>query len=114
MKYLKKFENFSDQDLGRFSMEDEMDNKRMKFEEEEGDESTCPDCNCKECECNPNYDEFSDDEEEGDEEKNWNDDSQLVEKKKINAGFQAYLDKQKAKKAGKKKKKVVKNLNLIS
>ena len=93
MKHLKKFENF---DLGRFN-EDEEDEKQDFIEDVE--------------DVDDNYEEVEDEEEfedEEDEEENqrrrvWGD--EVVEKKKINAGFQAYLDKQKGKKVDKKDEK---------
>ena len=95
MKYLKTFENF---DLGpRFTDDsvetDEQDwltrAKQIENEEESEEES---EEDCEEC----------DDEETDLESKPrvWGD--EVVEKKKVNAGFQAYLDKQKAKKGDKK------------
>ena len=95
MKYLKTFENF---DLGpRFTDDsvetDEQDwltrAKQIENEEESEEES---EEDCEEC----------DDEETDLESKPrvWGD--EVVEKKKVNAGFQAYLDKQKAKKVDKK------------
>ena len=114
MKYLKKFENFTEQDLGdRFSdevtpmnhyeEEEEKDNfdYRKDFfgnEEEKEEEQTCASCNCTDCECgNEMEDEYDEDEA-----RVWGD--ELVEKKKINKGFQAYLDKQKSKKEDKNEK----------
>lgn len=100
MKYLKTFENF---DLGpRFTDDsvetDEQDwltrAKQIENEEESEEESEedYEDEDCEEC----------DDEETDLESKPrvWGD--EVVEKKKMNAGFQAYLDKQKAKKGDKK------------
>ena len=106
MKYLKKFENFSGpgQDLGRFSDEEENISKLNLGEDDED----CAPCNDDE-EVNeiPGGEWVEDDstEEEKDEEeenriRRWGD--EVVEKKKVNAGFQAYLDKQKAKKGDKK------------
>ena len=96
MRYLKTFENF---DLGpRFTDDsvetDEQDwltrAKQIENEEESEEE---PEEDCEEC-----------DDEEMDSLKSkprvWGD--EVVEKKKVNAGFQAYLDKQKAKKGDKK------------
>jgi len=105
MKYLKKFENFGQDnhpDLGRFSEEEKNmtqpdENDQNFYEEEEEIFNSEED----------NDDEEEEDsyEEEREDEKGriWGD--ELVEKKKINAGFQAYLDKQKAKKEDKKEDK---------
>jgi hypothetical protein len=104
MKYLKTFENF---DLGpRFTDDsvetDEQDwltrAKQIENEEESEEESEedYDDEDCGEC----------DDEETDSLESRprvWGD--EVVEKKKMNAGFQAYLDKQKAKKGGKDEEK---------
>jgi len=98
MKYLKLFEDFKENDYGRFSEEgdkkffkpqepEEVENMNQEEECECGEEE-CPICNPKE-------------EEEEENEHNWGDREEIVEKK-MNAGFKAYLDKQKAKKAGKK------------
>lgn len=119
MKYLKKFENFTGQDLGdRFSDEvtpmnhdqDEKDNfdyRKDFFGNEEEEEQTCASCNCTECECgNEMEDEYDEDEAMPIKRKVWGD--EFVEKKKINKGFQAYLDKQKAKKEDKKEDKTEK------
>ena len=104
MKYLKKFENFGQDnhpDLGRFSEEEknmtQPDENDQNFYEEEEEIF-----NSEEDEDDEEEDSY---EEERDEEKGriWGD--ELVEKKKINAGFQAYLDKQKAKKEDKKEDK---------
>ena len=104
MKYLKKFENFGQDnhpDLGRFSEEEknmtQPDENDQNFYEEEEEIF-----NSEEEEDGKEEDSY---EEERDEEKGriWGD--ELVEKKKINAGFQAYLDKQKAKKEDKKEDK---------
>jgi len=102
MKYLKKFENF---DLGRFS--DEEENKNFMTQPDEN-EQAFDDEDMKEDEYSHENDEENEEdtyEDEREEEKGrvWGD--EVVERKKINAGFQAYLDKQKAKKAGKEDKK---------
>jgi hypothetical protein len=79
MKYLKKFENFYGQDLGRFSDEeetvnpaepihDEEEENMFSSEEEEEDEMNSKMSSEKECE--PCKD---DEEEEDEEEKNWGD-----------------------------------------
>lgn len=110
MKYLKKFENF---DMGRFSNEspeEELVNTPKEIEDtEEKSEEMCGECGCSctDCECGGGKEE---EEKEGEEEnRSWGDESNnplMVEgKKSINAGFQAYLDKQKAKKDGKKEDK---------
>ena len=110
MKYLKKFEHFSGQDLGdRFTNEPEevMPNVMPEDGNDEvmpgNGEENCPECgcNCTDCECGGNYEE----KEEEKEEETWGDEEVnpiVVEKKKINKGFQAFLDKQKAKKEDKK------------
>jgi hypothetical protein len=102
MRYLKTFENF---DLGpRFTDDsvetDEQDwltrAKQIENEEESEEESEEYEDDCEEC----------DDEETDSLESKprvWGD--EVVEKKKVNAGFQAYLDKQKAKKGDKKEEK---------
>lgn len=105
MKYLKKFENF---DLGRFS--DEEENKNFMTQPDEN-EQAFDDEDMKEDEYSHEDDKENEEghedtyEDEREEEKGrvWGD--EVVERKKINAGFQAYLDKQKAKKAGKEDKK---------
>ena len=115
MKHLKKFENF---DLGhRFSEEE---NNEMEFNNMDSLED------CEECEDDTmdfeseddygfeqGFDDESDEEEE--EEKDWNDEEELrmervssfrsFNEKKMNPGFKAYLDKQKAKKSEKDDKK---------
>lgn len=106
MKYLKKFENFTGQDLGdRFSDEvTPMNHYEEEGNEEEEEEQTCASCNCTECECgNEMEDEFDEDEAMPIKRKVWGD--EVVERKKVNAGLQAYLDKQKAKKGGKDEEK---------
>jgi hypothetical protein len=104
MKYLKKFENF---DLGRFAQEQEEEENIAKLNLEE-DEEDCAPCNDEEVDEIPGgeweEEEEQEEEEEEEQEENrirrWGD--EVVEKKKVNAGFQAYLDKQKAKKEDKK------------
>ena len=104
MKYLKKFENF---DLGRFAQEQEEEENIAKLNLEE-DEEDCAPCNDEEVDEIPGgeWEEQEEEEEEEEEEqeenriRRWGD--EVVEKKKVNAGFQAYLDKQKAKKGDKK------------
>jgi hypothetical protein len=99
MKYLKKFEHFTGHDLGRFTDEEEI--KDVISEPEENEQIFDEGESIED-------DEKSDDEitweEEREEEKGkvWGD--EVVEKKKINAGFQAYLDKQKSKKDSKDSK----------
>ena len=127
MKHLKKFENF---DLGhRFSEEED---NEIEFNNMDSLED-CEDC--EECEDDSidfeseddygfephlqlgpykGFDDGSEDEDE-DEEKDWNDEEELrmervssfrsFNEKKMNPGFKAYLDKQKAKKDGKEDKK---------
>lgn len=77
MKFLKTFENFND--FGRFSDEDQ---KIINTPQEEED-------------VNKDDDEIKDEEDEDFIE------DEIVESKKMNAGFKAYLDKQKKKKADK-------------
>jgi hypothetical protein len=104
MRYLKTFENF---DLGpRFTDDSvetdeqdwltrakEIENEEPEsFEDEDEDEDDCEECGDDEME-----------ETEGRMPRVWGD--EVVEKKKMNAGFQAYLDKQKAKKGGKDEEK---------
>jgi hypothetical protein len=102
MKYLKKFENF---DLGRFAQEQEEEENIAKLNLEEEEEDCAP-CNDEEVDEIPGgeWEEQEEEEEEEEQEENrirrWGD--EVVEKKKVNAGFQAYLDKQKAKKEDKK------------
>ena len=110
MKYLKKFENFSGQDLGRFSDEDEKDfmnnpnEAPQAFDQEEEEIYNYEDeeDEIEEREEDEREESFED-EREDERGRVWGD--EVVERKKINAGFQAYLDKQKAKKAGKEDKK---------
>jgi hypothetical protein len=118
MKHLKKFENF---DLGhRFSEEE---NNEMEFNNMDSLD------NCEECEDEDDSMDFEseddygfeqgfeqgfedrEEDEEDREEKDWNDEEELrlerissfrsFNEKKMNPGFKAYLDKQKAKKDGK-------------
>ena len=104
MKYLKKFENF---DLGRFGQEHEEEENIAKLNLEEEEEDCAP-CNDEEVDEIPGgeWEEEEEEEQEEQEEnriRRWGD--EVVEKKKVNAGFQAYLDKQKAKKGDKKEEK---------
>ena len=107
MKYLKKFENFTGQDLGRFSDEEELlnnpDENQQAFDQEEEEifNSEDQEEELEEREESEKGDTFEDEREE-ERGRVWGD--EVVERKKINAGFQAYLDKQKAKKAGKEEK----------
>ena len=102
MKYLKTFENF---DLGRFSEEDEKQAWMNEPQETEDVEDVQDE---REYDLEDEDDEYRREEEEsreeeeneGDPSKVWGD--EVVEKKKINAGFQAYLDKKAGKKADKK------------
>jgi hypothetical protein len=93
MKYLKKFENF---DLGRFTEEEEEENQETQdfIEDVEDVEDDCEICDTDD----EDEDEDSDDDntEENQRRRVWGD--EVVEKKGMNAGFKAYLDKQKAKK----------------
>ena len=107
MKYLKKFESFTGHDLGRFSEEEENkdfmtnpDENQQAFDQEEEEIFNSED------ELEEREDTHEDThEEEREEEKGrvWGD--EVVEKKKINAGFQAYLDKKAAKKSDNKEEK---------
>jgi hypothetical protein len=105
MKYLKKFENF---DLGRFSDEEENknfmnqpDENEQAFDQEE-EEIFNSEEEADELEEREESEEENTYEDEREEEKGrvWGD--EVVERKKINAGFQAYLDKKAGKKADKK------------
>jgi hypothetical protein len=104
MKYLKTFENF---DLGRFSENDENEMDKLSNEDEikqyqkDEDKISCSECGCDDCNCGGNEEEEKDVNDE-DESKKWGD-QVVVERKKVNAGFQAYLDKKE--KAGKKEDK---------
>ena len=113
MKYLKKFESFDQSlNLGRFSEEEEELNMNPNMMEEEEEE--CATCSDDEDE-DDNYDEYTfsselenddDNDDEDDEDvqahriRRWGD--EVVEKKKVNAGLQAYLDKKVGKKEDKK------------
>ncbi len=102
MKYLRRFESFSEFDLGRFSEEEEINKPVMADESEE------------ECEpCGDDEDDYvfsSEEEEDYATEphriRRWGDEDieNLDEKKKLNAGLKAYLDKQKGKKSEKNDK----------
>jgi hypothetical protein len=120
MKHIKRFENFSfeeEEKYGRFAQERESDVVQFgeegnefneddfeNFGEDEEDCTTCDDTN----ELGEEEDDYghSEDEEDEDEDqqehriRRWGDE-EIVEKKKMNAGFKAYLDKQKAKSKGK-------------
>jgi len=116
MKYLKKFESFDQSlNLGRFSEEEEELNMNPNMMEEEEEE--CATCSDDEDE-DDNYDEYTfsselenddDNDDEDDEDvqahriRRWGD--EVVEKKKVNAGLQAYLDKKVGKKEDKKEDK---------
>ena len=118
MKYLKKFESFDQSlNLGRFSEEEEELNMNPHMMEE--DEEDCETCSDDEDE-DDNYDEYTfsselENEDDNDEDDNDEDDVQshrirrwgdeVVEKKKVNAGLQAYLDKKAGKKEDKEDKK---------
>ncbi len=111
MKYLKTFENF---DLGRFSEEEVLKPEvEQSYEEEEEECAPCSDEEKREEDEFTFYSEEDEDEDEAKEEevhriRRWGD--EVVEKKKVNAGLQAYLDKQKAKKGDKKEDKKEKEL----
>ncbi len=105
MKYLKTFENF---DLGRFSEEDEkkayMNEPQETEDFEDVQDEREHDLEDEESEYRREEEEESEEEEnDGDPSKVWGD--EVVEKKKINAGFQAYLDKKAGKKVDKKEDK---------
>ena len=113
MKYLKKFESFDQSlNLGRFSEEEEELNMNPHMMEE--DEEDCETCSDDEDE-DDNYDEYTfsselENEDDNDEDdvqshriRRWGD--EVVEKKKVNAGLQAYLDKKAGKKEDKKEDK---------
>ena len=106
MKYLKTFENF---DLGRFSEEDEkqawMNEPQETEDVEDVQDEREYDLEDEDDEYRREEEEAQEEEEEneGDPSKVWGD--EVVEKKKINAGFQAYLDKKAGKKADKKEDK---------
>jgi len=111
MKYLKKFEHFTGYDLGRFSDEEENkdfmnqpDENEQAFDQEE-EEIFNSEEEADELEEREESEEENTYEEEREEEKGrvWGD--EVVERKKINAGFQAYLDKKAGKKADKKEDK---------
>ena len=132
MKHIKKFENFSfeeEEKFGRFAQERESDTTQFgeegnEFNDEDFDDQNCEFCNGVPCNCEDaqeeeetnelgeEEDDYGQSDEEADEEddqeehriRRWGDE-EIVEKKKVNAGFQAYLDKQKAKKGGKDDKK---------
>jgi preprotein translocase subunit SecD len=101
MKHLKKFENF---DLGRFSEteneKDELVNNIETVNDDEDEDYELED----ETEDEDEDEDFVDEDETEDENERrrrvWGDEN-VVEKKKINSGFQAFLDKQKAKKKDK-------------
>lgn len=106
MKYLKTFENF---DMGRFSEEEELNPVVNREEENQED---CEPCSAEE---ETKEDEYTFDSEEDledrDEEqahriRRWGDEDieNIEEKKKLNAGLKAYLDKQKGKKSEKNDK----------
>jgi hypothetical protein len=105
MKYLKTFENF---DLGRFSEEDDnqswMNNPQETEDTEDIQDERENDLEDEDDEYRREEEEYREEEEnEGDPSRIWGD--EVVEKKKINAGFQAYLDKKAGKKADKKEEK---------
>lgn len=123
MKHIKKFENFSFEEedkFGRFAQERESDVVKFGEEGNEFNDEDFDDQNCEFCEddkeetneLGEEEDDYGHSEEEEEEEESqeenrirrWGDE-EIVEKKKVNAGFQAYLDKQKAKKSGKDDKK---------
>lgn len=91
MRHLKKFENF---DLGRFNTEDEIENEFDEIEDMD---------DIDEIEEDEFEDEDEDEEEDEMRRRVWGDE-RVVEKKKMNAGFKDFLDKQKEKKADKEEK----------
>ena len=110
MKYLKKFESFDQSlNLGRFSEEEEELNMNPHMMEE--DEEECEPCSDEESEEDEytfsSEEEFEAEDEESEEQahriRRWGD--EVVEKKKVNAGLQAYLDKKAGKKEDKKEDK---------
>jgi hypothetical protein len=74
MKYLKKFENFSEFDLGRFSEEDELQNPGV--EQIENDEEECEPCGSEDSEDSDEY-TFTSDNEEDDEEAEYADNHRI-------------------------------------
>jgi hypothetical protein len=110
MKYLKKFESFDQSlNLGRFSEEEEELNMNPQMMDE--DEEECEPCSDEESEEDEytfsSEEEFEAEDEESEEQahriRRWGD--EVVEKKKVNAGLQAYLDKKAGKKEDKKEDK---------
>ena len=105
MKHLKTFENFGDkdQDLGRFSDVDADEQDWLKeinpnndgFEDE--DDEFGNEMEDEDSEMEDDMEDEMEDEmgEEPVRRKTWGD--EIVEKKKMNAGFKAYLDKKKGK-----------------
>ena len=104
MKYLKTFENF---DLGRFSEEDEkrafMNNPQETEDAENVQDEREEYLEDEDDKYRREEEEESEGENEGRPSRVWGD--EVVEKKKINAGFQAYLDKKAGKKVDKKEDK---------
>ena len=117
MKHLKTFEEL-DQDFGRFSNEDEYREEDFEqiYDNENEEDDTNYELGGEYNELGQDEDDYgnSDEDEEDGEEHDWNDSeivesrimswSEISEKKKTNPGFQAYLDKQKAKKEEKDSK----------
>jgi hypothetical protein len=107
MKYLKTFEKFGQFDLGRFSEEDEtqdfMNNPQETKDAEDVHHEREYDLEDKDDGYRREEEEEFEGENEGRPSRVWGD--EVVEKKKINAGFQAYLDKKAGKKADKKEDK---------
>jgi len=106
MKHIKKFNEhyFQDKyDFGRFGEEEEVEDPN--FDEQDFTDSDSEEeefANEVEDEDEERYEDEEQEEQEEDEHRirRWGDE-EVVEKKKVNAGFQAYLDKQKGKKADK-------------
>ena len=107
MKYLKTFENFGQFDLGRFSEEDAtqafMNNPKETEDAEDVHHEREDDLEREDDKYRREEEEKSEEENEGRPSRVWGD--EVVEKKKINAGFQAYLDKKAGKKVDKKEDK---------
>ena len=102
MKHLKKFENF---EFGRFNddIRSKDSNLNNDFEENDFDNfdsdevsDICAVCGMINCDICDDIEESEEESEESNRVRKWGDE-EIVEKKKINAGFQAYLDKQKVK-----------------
>ena len=97
MKYLKKFENFDGQDLGRFSNEEEVVNPAEPMHSEEEEELFSSEEEEEECKPCNDEEESHEESEEEEEEKSWGDEDltnpvvQTVER------FAGFLEAKKAK-----------------